>query len=283
MNNVAKISCTLLMTALATATSVSAVGIQSKPDEAEETIQVFEPDNRLVGTLRISDNDDEFYGKMSGTIPLDDMEEEAKEVKVEKPETVELGENPNSKWDIGEAVPLPDLPIFVMFGTDYHRYDLWYTPHYRMRLLAETDDHGARKYRDCFMVGLGSYYTEDIGDVFEVTLDNGYSFRIILGDGKADGDTDDRNMYTPVPDWFGEECANVLEFIIDAENMPNDAYESGGMHYFEEFQGNIESMVYLGRDTSNDWTTYYTVNDLIDGVPAYVVYGAFEEDGGDEM
>jgi len=280
MNNVAKISCTLLMTALATATSVSAAGIHSNPDTTEETIQVFEPDNTLVGSLQISDNDDEFYSKMSGTIPLDDTEEE---IKIEEPKTVELGENPNSKWDIGEAVPLPDLPTFVMFGTDYHRYDLWYTPHYRMRLLAETDEHGARKYRDCFMVGLGSYYTEDIGDVFEITLDNGYSFRIILGDGKADGDTDDRNMYTPVPDWFGEECANVLEFIIDAENMPNDAYESGGMHYFEEFQGNIESMVYLGRDTSNDWTTYYTVNDLIDGVPAYVVYGAFEEDGGDEM
>ena len=167
----------------------------------------------------------------------------------------ELSENPKGKWKIGDCMLLPRLPSFVMFGTDYHFYNLPGTPHYRMREAAWTDEIGCRRYKDYYMVGLGSYYTVCIGDCFEIKLANGTVFNIILGDGKADCDTDNSNRYTPC-DWFGKSCANVLEFIIDKEVMDSECYRYGGIHYYDKFHSDIVSMRYLGRDNSMDWDTY---------------------------
>ena len=125
-----------------------------------------------------------------------------------------------------------------------------------MREKAWTDEIGCRRYKDYYMVGLGSFYTVCIGDCFEITLENGTVFNIILGDGKADCDTDSTNRYTPC-DWFGKDCANVLEFIIDKEKMDKKCYRHGGIHYYKKFNSNIASMRYLGRDNSFDWDTYY--------------------------
>lgn len=162
----------------------------------------------------------------------------------------------NAKFAIGEAVPLPALPTHVKLCTDYRCYNLWYTPHYRLQQAAYTDENGLRRYGDDYIVGLGKFYSESIGDRFKVTLDTGREFTIILGDGKAPVDCDENNMYTPCKNYSGEDCANVLEFIMDKYAMSDAVYAYGSIDCLDEFKGNIVKMEYLGRDNSADWETY---------------------------
>ena len=169
---------------------------------------------------------------------------------------------PNSiegtKFKIGESVPLPSLPTNVKLCTDYRSYNLWYTPHYRLQQAAYTDENGLRRYNDDYIVGLGKFYSETIGDRFKITLDTGSEFTVILGDGKTPIDCDENNMYTPCKDYNGNDCANVLEFIMDSDVMSDKVYAYGSIDCLDEFSGNVVRMEYLGRDTSADWDTYET-------------------------
>ena len=151
---------------------------------------------------------------------------------------------------------LPKIPTNVKLFTDYRVYNLWYTPHYRLQQAAWTDSQGFRRYNNDYVVALGSYYSTNIGDRFEITLDTGSTFTVILGDGKVDDDCDSDNMYTPCFDYNGDKAANVLEFIIDEEVLDRDVYDYGSVDLIEEFKGDITKMVYLGRDASQDWDLY---------------------------
>lgn len=162
----------------------------------------------------------------------------------------------SDKWKINEEVPLPDLPTNMKYCTDYRWYGIEGTPHNRMQNLSYTDKIGCRKYNDDYCVGLGSFYSDRIGDRFEVTLENGNVFTIITGDMKADCDTDITNMYAPCINYDGEYCANVIEFIIDDKVVSDDMYAYGSLDYHDEFKGNIQKMIYLGRDNSMDWDLY---------------------------
>lgn len=160
------------------------------------------------------------------------------------------------KFEIGEYVPLPTLPTNIKSYTDYRCYNLWYTPHYRLQQASRTDENGLRRFNDDYIVAMGAFYSTHIGDRFEVTLDNGNTFTVILGDGKHPNDCDEYNMYAPCYDYNGNLCANVLEFIIDSDVMSKEVYSYGSIDCIDEFKGNIVKIVYLGRDNSADWDTY---------------------------
>lgn len=161
-------------------------------------------------------------------------------------------------WEIGQDVPLPTLSTERKVCTDYRCYNLSGTPHNRLQGVAWTDDIGCRRFNNDYIVALGSFYSTKIGDRFEVTLDTGKIFTIILGDGKADCDTDETNMFTYCPMYGTDELgANLLEFIINSDVMAKECYEYGGIDYYKEFKGNVIRMTYLGRDTSDDWDTYF--------------------------
>lgn len=172
-------------------------------------------------------------------------------------EQIETNSQPQN-FEIGETVPLPTLPTNIKNYTDYRHYNLWYTPHYRLQQVAYTDENGLRRFNDDYIVALGKFYSESIGDRFKVTLDTGREFTVIFGDGKAPIDCDENNMYTPCRNYDGERCANVLEFIIDSGVMAKEVYAYGSIDCIEEFKGNIAKMEYLGRDNSADWDTYET-------------------------
>lgn len=153
-------------------------------------------------------------------------------------------------WEIGESVPLPSLPTNIKSYTDYRFYNIDGTPHKRLQSVAWTDELGCRRYNNDYIVALGSFYSTDIGDRFEITLDTGNVFTVILGDGKADIDTDVNNMYAPCTNYNGEACANVLEFIVDKNILSDKAYNYGSVDYYDKLKGNIIKMTYLGRDTT---------------------------------
>lgn len=161
-----------------------------------------------------------------------------------------------SNFKVGEYVLLPTLPTNIKTYTDFRCYNLWYTPHYRLQQVSRTDENGLRRFNDDYIVAMGAFYSTHIGDRFEVTLDSGSTFTVILGDGKHPNDCDESNMYAPCYNYNGEFCANVLEFIIDKDAMAKDVYSYGSIDCIDVFRGDIVKMKYLGRDTSADWDTY---------------------------
>lgn len=162
----------------------------------------------------------------------------------------------NDENSIRKEVLLPSIPTNVKSFTDYRVYNIEGTPHYRFQNQCYTDQMGLRRFGEDYCVAVGSYYSSDIGDRFEVTLDTGFTFTAIVSDTKADYDTDEKHMYTPCVNYNGEDSGNLLEFIVDVESISKEMYAYGSVDYHSQFKGNIVSMFYLGRDQSGDWTSY---------------------------
>lgn len=109
---------------------------------------------------------------------------------------------------------------------------------------------GIRTYTDgeghiYYCVALGSAYGRDLGDTWEVTLDNGESFNIIYADYKDDGKTD--FFGHPCRNAYEQPCTNVIEFIVDWAAIPDEVKERGSMSALDWCNGCIVEMNYTGR------------------------------------
>lgn len=108
---------------------------------------------------------------------------------------------------------------------------------YKLQKRCWTDANGLRRYKTYYVVALGSYYTDHIGERFRITTTEGNEFDCIVGDFKADRDTDGKNQYTPME---GRKC--VVEFVVDTYILDKTAKKMGDISYIEGFSGNIESI-----------------------------------------
>ena len=158
---------------------------------------------------------------------------------------------------IGLQMEIPSISTNSKLFTDYRKYNLPWTPHYRLQQVAYTDSEGLRRYKDDYIVAMGSYYSTSIGDRFKITLETGNSFTVMFGDGKWDSDCDERKMYMPWTNYDGEIEGNLLEFIIDEDIIDPNVYEYGGVEKIEFFNGSITKIEYLGRNEDYDWDTYF--------------------------
>lgn len=85
---------------------------------------------------------------------------------------------------------------------------------------AYTGTYGIRQINGRFCVAVGSYFTENIGQYFDLILENGTVIPCILADQKADEDTDSDGIFT-----LHNGCAT--EFIIDFDNLNYPAKRDG--------------------------------------------------------
>lgn len=85
---------------------------------------------------------------------------------------------------------------------------------------------------DDYIIALGTYYTEQAGERFKVTLSTGVEFYATVGDIKDNKDTDESNRYVP-------ENGNLIEFHIDKEVIPKMIIKLGDVSYFEQFKGQV--------------------------------------------
>ena len=77
---------------------------------------------------------------------------------------------------------------------------------------AYTGDYGIRMVGDRHCVALGSYFTSDIGQYFDLILTDGTVIQCILADQKADIHTDSNNIIT-----MHNNC--MSEFVIDTQYL----------------------------------------------------------------
>lgn len=103
---------------------------------------------------------------------------------------------------------------------------------YKLQQNAVTDAGGFRIYDDCYMVALGTYYVDNIGDKFRITLEDGTVFYAIAGDTKSDLHTDSKHQH---------KNGNIVEFIVDTKEISATCRKMGDMSY-AGFDGKIKSI-----------------------------------------
>lgn len=87
---------------------------------------------------------------------------------------------------------------------------------------AETGDYGIRMVNGRYCVAVGSRFTSDIGQYFDLVLENGTVIPCILADQKANGHTDSANVVT-----MHNGC--MSEFVVDSNSLNNCAKKYGDM------------------------------------------------------
>ena len=114
-----------------------------------------------------------------------------------------------------------------------------------MQKLAYTDELGFRRINvegldsPAYMAALGTYYTggESKGAIFEVELENGFSFYLVAGDTKADVHTNETNQYTILGNGITKENSDIIEFIMDTRNpIANKLRYHGVLNFVDEYK-----------------------------------------------
>lgn len=93
-----------------------------------------------------------------------------------------------------------------------------------------------------YVVALGSMFGTEIGSAYEVTLDNGTKFNVIMGDCKS-------GVYYghSCTNFDKEYCINMIEFFVDFDYVPEKVANLGTYSGLDYFNGNIISIEYIGQ------------------------------------
>jgi hypothetical protein len=148
--------------------------------------------------------------------------------------------------EIEEFIPDPPCEVTGAFKswTPYTIYAKWSKQH-KLQQIAYTDENGLRKVGEYFCVALGSYYGDEVGLLYEITLeDNGEykTFKAVLCDQKSDRHTDSTHRYT-------KKHGCMVEFAIDikvAQNANSIVYH-GTVSALEEFRGCVVKIKNIGK------------------------------------
>ncbi len=85
---------------------------------------------------------------------------------------------------------------------------------------ASPDQDGFMKLDGRYLIAVGSRFSTHPGQYIDLILQNGVVIQCIMGDAKADIDTDSTNTFT-----YRSSCCS--EFIIDEKTIRKDIYERG--------------------------------------------------------
>ena len=115
---------------------------------------------------------------------------------------------------------------------DYRTLTNRHSKQYALQQSAYTDEQGFRRYNGYYMIALGTYYTNGVGERFRITLEGGQSFLAITGDIKSDAHTDRLHQHRG---------GNIVEFIVDRRHISSTCQRMGDMSY-AGFSGRIASI-----------------------------------------
>jgi hypothetical protein len=103
--------------------------------------------------------------------------------------------------------------------------------------MAQNDMKGLRTVNGRYCVALGTYFTDQIGQYFDIVLSNGVVIHCVLGDIKANIHTDTSNVYT-----LSNGC--LSEFIVDENALDKKAKDMGDVSYaYELWDSSIEEII----------------------------------------
>jgi hypothetical protein len=143
----------------------------------------------------------------------------------------------------GEELVVPYLSSDFKAYMGYDMVTNRTAPQWKYREMAVTDENGLRRIGEDYLVAMGTYYTEEVGARFRITLDSGSVITVTVGDIKNPEHTDKYNMYTPIRDKSGNIInANVLEFIVDTKKLNSRAAKLGTVSCIDGLEGDVEKI-----------------------------------------
>lgn len=117
---------------------------------------------------------------------------------------------------------------------------------YVLQQKAYTDEFGFRKIGNRYLVAIGTAFNASVGQYFDAELENGTIIECIVGDIKADKDTDKSNVFTT------QGCC--LEFIVNTKTLEPLVKKMGDCSYLHEewnspcFQYKIYNLTEFGEE-----------------------------------
>jgi len=132
--------------------------------------------------------------------------------------------------------PIPLARCYFKSWMDWRAITNRNSRQWRMQQIANTCDDGFRRVDGLYIIALGTYFLySGVGDVFDITLSSGVTFRAVVGDVKSDRHTDPTNR-------FHISDGSVIEFIVDRQVMCSRVLSMGNISY-AGFHGSIESII----------------------------------------
>lgn len=161
------------------------------------------------------------------------------------PSAILLAESYDSKDEmpkcaVASPTPKPEPPSTTYKAPEHSGFKSW-LPHkkqngsnmfaswsaqYKLQENAVNSPNGLRKYKDRYLIALGSYYTETIGTYVDLIMEDGTVIECMLGDQKADKDTDSKNQV--------HNDGSLVEFLVDRSAIPHKVKYKGDMSYVDE-------------------------------------------------
>lgn len=121
---------------------------------------------------------------------------------------------------------------------DYRKITNTTSKQYELQLSPSvyTNDNGLRKYGGSYLIAVGAYYSNNIGDKLIIHMKNGKSFNAVVGDIKDNNHTDETNRQHL-------KDGSVVEFIVNVDKLPTLAKKMGDISYVDDlFMGEILSI-----------------------------------------
>lgn len=155
---------------------------------------------------------------------VDDVDVAIVKDKEKTEEPVDENVDLTSKYVSYESYDAPNNSGFKSF-MDYRTITNTESQQYKLQQhYAYTGEYGIRMADSRYIVAIGTYFTPDIGQYFDIILENGTVIPCILGDQKADADTDSNNIIT-------KHNGCMSEFIVDSYALNKDVKFYGDMSY----------------------------------------------------
>lgn len=104
---------------------------------------------------------------------------------------------------------------------------------YKLQKKCKTAKNGIRVYKGCYVIAVGTYYTNKVGTKVDLVMKNKKVVRCIVGDIKANCDTDYLHRQTS--------DGSVVEFIVDTKKLSRKTKLMGDASYSDKkLKGNLK-------------------------------------------
>lgn len=140
---------------------------------------------------------------------------------------------------------VPEIDTSFKTYMDYKTITDKKSSQWELQQQAHTDENGLRAIGERYCVAVGTYYADECGKIFQITLEDGTEFEVIVSDIKNDKHTDKKNMYVPMKNGNG----NLLEFIVDTDFLSDEIKKLGDVSNLGLI-GNVESIKGILHDNN---------------------------------
>lgn len=106
---------------------------------------------------------------------------------------------------------------------------------YKLQQKAKTGKYGIRTVKGRYLIAMGTYYTKNVGDKFDIKLSDGTIIKCMIGDIKSDRHTDAKRQKQKYD-------GSIIEFITDPAKMPSNVKRAGSYTVCKKFSGSIKEI-----------------------------------------